>query len=144
MCATTETKTWRAINNNVIEMANMGKEKPSRRTRANISETAATRTSAAAKITRAAARDRTRRIQEVIRTLPRQNTRSTKDEIYNTKMIGALKEDRVPTYKVKIQQQGRENFWRAKEKETSQNTSASCNERCATLPTSQLLPSFGS
>ena len=108
-------------------MANMGKETPSRRTRANISGTAATLTSSAAKTTRAAAWGKARRDDhQVKRTLPRQNTRSTKDEIYNTKMMGALKKDMVPTYKVKIQQQGRENLWRAKE--TSQNTSASCNE----------------
>ena len=31
-------------------------------------------------------------------------------------MMGALKKDGVPTYKVKVQQQGRENLWRANEK----------------------------
>ena len=92
-------------------------ETPSRRTRANISGTAAALTSAAAKSTRAAARGKARRNDhQVICTLSRQNIRSTKDELYNTKMMGALKKDGVPTYKVKVQQQGRENLWRTKEK----------------------------
>ena len=86
-------------------MANMGKETPSCRTRANISGIAVALTSVAAKSTRAAAQGKARHSNhQVIRTLPRQNTRPTKDEIYNTKMMGALKKDGVPTYKVKIQQ----------------------------------------
>ena len=96
-------------------MANMGNETPSRRTRTNISRTTATRRSVAAKPTRAAARDEARRAQEVIRMLLRQNTRSSKHEIYNTNMMGALKKDGVPTYEVKIQQQGRGKLWRAEE-----------------------------
>ena len=96
-------------------MANMGKKTPSRWTRANISGSEATRTSTAAKTTRAVARAKARRGDQVIRTLPRQNTRSTKHEIFNTKMICALKKDGVPIYKVKIQQQEREKLWRTKE-----------------------------
>ena len=98
-------------------MANMGKETTSRQTRANISGAAAIRTSAAAKTTRPVARAKARRVDKVIRTLPRQNTRSTKHEICNTKMICALKKDGVPPiYKVKMQQQGSDNLSRAKEK----------------------------
>ena len=97
-------------------MTNEDNRTPGRRSRTNNDETAATRRSAAAKTTRAASRVRATRVLQPIRTLPRQNTRSTKDEIYNTKMMGALKKDGVPTYKVKVQQQGRENLWRTKEK----------------------------
>ena len=98
-------------------MTNEDNRTPGRRSRTNNDETAATRRSAAAKSTRAAERGRARRgDHQVIRTLPRKNTRSTKDEINNTKMMGALKKDGVPTYKVKIQQHERENLWRAKEK----------------------------
>ena len=84
-------------------MTNMGNESPCHRTRTNNNGPAAIRRSAAARLTRAAARDKARCVQQVIHTLPGQNTRSTKDEIYNTKMMGALKKDGVPSYKVKIQ-----------------------------------------
>merc|ERR1712194_970101 len=72
--------------------------------------------SPAAKPTRAAAREKARRVQEVIRTLPRQNMRSTKKEILNTKVMRAHENDGVPIYKVKTRQQVKENLWRAVEK----------------------------
>ena len=68
----------------------MGKKTPSRRTRANISGMAATRTSAAAKTTRKAARVKPARVQQPMRTMQRINIKSTKQKIYNTKMMCAL------------------------------------------------------
>ena len=97
-------------------MTNMGKETPSRRTRASTSGTAATRKSPAAKSTRAASREKATRAHQVIRTLPRQNKKSSKQEVYNTKQMRALEEKGLPNYKVKIQQEGKERLRRSLEK----------------------------
>ena len=97
-------------------MANKSNELSCRRAHTSNNGPAATCRSAAAKTTRTAVRDKARYDHQVIRTLLSQNTRSTKYEIYNTKMMGALKKGGVPSYRVKIQQQGRENLWRTKEK----------------------------
>ena len=56
------------------------------------------------------------RVHQAMGTLPRQNKPSRNQEIYDTKKMRALKKEGVPNYKVKAQQQGRENLWRAKEK----------------------------
>ena len=74
----------------------MGNEMPSRRTCTNNNGPAATRISASVNTTCAAERDKVRRDHQIIRTLPRQNIRSIKHEIYNTKMMCALKKEGEP------------------------------------------------
>ena len=97
-------------------MNNKGNETPGRRTRTNNAGTVATRRSPAAKSTRAASRAKATSTQKAIRTLPRQNIKSSKQEVYNTKMMRALEENGLPNWKVKIQQEGRERLRRSIEK----------------------------
>lgn len=73
-------------------MTNMGNETPSRRAWTSNSGKAATRRIPAAQPSRTAPWAKATSVQQVIpiRTLPPKNMRSSKQEVYNTKMVRAL------------------------------------------------------